>query len=105
MGKQRAERAGGLGAWGGQAQSHLSLFPQPGCGAHLLNLNESPSRRVGSGSGPNAPPLGLVDASAFGRAVVPWRFTQDVLVLFTDGIVDQENAANLGVTAGLMIAR
>ena len=42
---------------------------------------------------PTAPPLGLVDASAFGRAVVPWRFTQDLLVLFTDGIVDQENAA------------
>jgi phosphoserine phosphatase RsbU/P len=42
---------------------------------------------------PTAPPLGLVDVNAFGRTVVPWRFTQDLLVLFTDGIVDQENQA------------
>lgn len=41
---------------------------------------------------PTAPPLGLVDGGNFGSAVVPWRFSQDLLVLFTDGIVDQQNA-------------
>lgn len=39
-----------------------------------------------------APPLGLVDGGVFGRQLVPWRFTQDLLVLFTDGVVDQLNA-------------
>lgn len=42
---------------------------------------------------PTAPPLGMVDTGGFGRQVVPWRFTQDLLVLFTDGIVDQQNEA------------
>jgi sigma-B regulation protein RsbU (phosphoserine phosphatase) len=46
---------------------------------------------------PTAPPLGLAD-SAFGRAVVPWRFSQDLLVLFTDGLTDQ--AGPLGVRYG-----
>lgn len=41
---------------------------------------------------PTAPPLGLVEGAAFGRTVAPWRFTQDLLVLFTDGLVDQPNA-------------
>ncbi|MEO5800810.1 MAG: GAF domain-containing SpoIIE family protein phosphatase [Gemmatimonadales bacterium] len=41
---------------------------------------------------PTAPPLGLVDAGGFGRKIVPWRFTQDLLILFTDGLVDQQNA-------------
>lgn len=41
---------------------------------------------------PTAPPLGLVDAGGFGRRIVPWRFTQDLLVLFTDGMVDQQDA-------------
>ncbi len=37
---------------------------------------------------PNAPPLGLADG-AMRRTVVPWRFQQDLLVLFTDGVTDQ----------------
>lgn len=41
---------------------------------------------------PTAPPLGLVDAGGFGRTIVPWRFSHDLLVLFTDGLVDQQNA-------------
>ena len=42
---------------------------------------------------PTAPPLGLVEAGGFGRRIVPWRFTQDLLVLFTDGMVDQQDAS------------
>ncbi len=42
---------------------------------------------------PTAPPLGLVDAGRFGRRIVPWHFNRDLLVLFTDGLVDQVNAA------------
>jgi sigma-B regulation protein RsbU (phosphoserine phosphatase) len=41
---------------------------------------------------PTAPPLGLVEAGKFGRRMVPWHFTQDLLVLFTDGLQDQRNA-------------
>jgi sigma-B regulation protein RsbU (phosphoserine phosphatase) len=41
---------------------------------------------------PTAPPLGLVAAGTFGRRMVPWHFTQDLLVLFTDGLQDQRNA-------------
>lgn len=41
---------------------------------------------------PTAPPLGLVEAGQFGRRMVPWHFTQDLLVLFTDGLKDQSNA-------------
>jgi len=40
---------------------------------------------------PTAPPLGLVAAGQFGRRMVPWHFTQDLLVLFTDGLQDQSN--------------
>jgi sigma-B regulation protein RsbU (phosphoserine phosphatase) len=42
---------------------------------------------------PTAPPLGLVEQERFGRQVVPWHFATDLLVLFTDGIPDQQNAA------------
>jgi sigma-B regulation protein RsbU (phosphoserine phosphatase) len=42
---------------------------------------------------PTAPPLGLVDSGNFGRVIVPWHFSQDLLVLFTDGIVDQRDAS------------
>ncbi len=38
---------------------------------------------------PTAPPMGLADQPGFGRRMVPWRFAQDMLVLFTDGIPDQ----------------
>ena len=38
---------------------------------------------------PTAPPLGLAPEGAFERTVVPWRFRQDLLVLFTDGLTDQ----------------
>jgi sigma-B regulation protein RsbU (phosphoserine phosphatase) len=42
---------------------------------------------------PTAPPLGLVAAGRFGRKMIPWHFTQDLLVLFTDGLQDQQNDA------------
>jgi len=38
---------------------------------------------------PTAPPLGLAPEGSFERTVVPWRFNQDLLVLFTDGLTDQ----------------
>lgn len=37
---------------------------------------------------PTSPPLGLADGD-FTRRVAPWHFTQDLLVVFTDGLVDQ----------------
>lgn len=37
---------------------------------------------------PTAPPLGIVEDAPFGRTVLPWRFTQDLLVLCTDGLTD-----------------
>ena len=40
---------------------------------------------------PTSPPLGLADAE-FTRRVAPWHFTQDLLVCFTDGLVDQVRA-------------
>lgn len=41
---------------------------------------------------PTSPPLGLAD-SAFERRVVPWHFAHDLLVCFTDGLVDQQAAS------------
>lgn len=38
---------------------------------------------------PTSPPLGLAD-TAFERRVVPWHFAHDLLVCFTDGLVDQQ---------------
>lgn len=40
---------------------------------------------------PTAPPLGLVEGGKFGRRMLPWHFTQDLLVIFTDGLSDQAN--------------
>ncbi len=40
---------------------------------------------------PTSPPLGLAE-TAFERRVVPWHFTHDLLVCFTDGLVDQQGA-------------
>ena len=54
---------------------------------------------------PTAPPLGLVDESRFGRTVVPWHFASDLLVLFTDGIVDQINAEGERFGEARLIAR
>ncbi len=36
-----------------------------------------------------APPLGLVEGVPITRKVVPWEFSADQLVLFTDGLIDQ----------------
>jgi sigma-B regulation protein RsbU (phosphoserine phosphatase) len=41
---------------------------------------------------PTAPPLGLAESSRFGRVMTPWQFQEDLLVLFTDGLQDHENA-------------
>ncbi len=40
---------------------------------------------------PTAPPLGLVEAGRFARRMVPWHFSRDLLVLFTDGLQDHSN--------------
>ena len=47
---------------------------------------------------PTAPPLGLVDAGRFARKMVPWQFSTDLLVLFTDGL--QDHAAPSGERFG-----
>lgn len=54
---------------------------------------------------PTAPPLGLVEAGKFGRRMVPWDFTQDLLVLFTDGLQDQRNAENERYGEARVLAR
>jgi sigma-B regulation protein RsbU (phosphoserine phosphatase) len=54
----------------------------------------------------DAPPLGLSD-KAPGAETVPWQKGNDLLVLFTDGIVDSRNAegARLGESAVLDVIR
>ena len=42
---------------------------------------------------PTAVPLGLAESEKFGREMTPWKFGQDLLVLFTDGLQDQANDA------------
>jgi sigma-B regulation protein RsbU (phosphoserine phosphatase) len=54
---------------------------------------------------PTAPPLGLVEAGKFGRRMVPWHFTQDLLVLFTDGLQDLRNPAGERYGEGRILAR
>lgn len=38
---------------------------------------------------PTAPPMGLVEGVPITRQVVPWEFSVDQLILFTDGLIDQ----------------
>jgi sigma-B regulation protein RsbU (phosphoserine phosphatase) len=40
-----------------------------------------------------APPLGLATAGSIQRREVPWSFGDDLLVLWTDGLVDARNEA------------
>jgi phosphoserine phosphatase RsbU/P len=40
-----------------------------------------------------APPLGLTTAESIQRRQVPWTFGDDLLVLWTDGLVDARNEA------------
>lgn len=42
---------------------------------------------------PTAPPLGLVEAGRFARRAVRWNFGSDLLVLYTDGVIEAANAA------------
>ncbi len=42
---------------------------------------------------PTAPPLGLGEPGSFGRRTVAWKTTEDLLVLYTDGLVDRVNGA------------
>ena len=62
----------------------------------------APATRTPSGcpvSGPperleaTAPPLGLAAAGTIQRRQVPWTVGNDLLVLWTDGLVDAENDA------------
>lgn len=41
---------------------------------------------------PTAPPLGLVSEGEFGQETVAWTFGSDMLVLCTDGLLDQSRA-------------
>ncbi|MCA9762149.1 MAG: SpoIIE family protein phosphatase [Gemmatimonadetes bacterium] len=41
---------------------------------------------------PTAPPLGLAMDAELGRESLPWTFGTDMLVLCTDGLIDQPNA-------------
>ncbi len=50
---------------------------------------EGPAERLA----PTAPPLGLVADQAFGRRTIPWHTTQDLLVLYTDGLIDRVNSS------------
>jgi sigma-B regulation protein RsbU (phosphoserine phosphatase) len=43
-----------------------------------------PTERLAS----TAPPVGLAGDTPFGRVVLPWSFSQDLLVLCTDGLTD-----------------
>ncbi len=54
---------------------------------------------------PTAPPLGLVTEGRFGRRIVPWHFASDLLVLFTDGLVDQANASGERYGEARLVAR
>lgn len=54
---------------------------------------------------PTAPPLGLVEAGRFGRRMVPWHFTEDLLVLFTDGLQDHANEAGERFGEARILAR
>ncbi len=57
---------------------------------HAFRLpREGPAERLA----PTVPPLGLVAGQAFGRRTVAWHAGEDLLVLFTDGLVDRVNAA------------
>ncbi len=54
---------------------------------------------------PTAPPLGLVESGRFGRAMMPWHFGQDLLVLFTDGLQDHPNVHGERFGEARIIAR
>jgi sigma-B regulation protein RsbU (phosphoserine phosphatase) len=54
---------------------------------------------------PTAPPLGLVEAGRFARRMVPWHFTEDLLVLFTDGLQDHANDAGERFGEARILAR
>jgi sigma-B regulation protein RsbU (phosphoserine phosphatase) len=54
---------------------------------------------------PTAPPLGLVEAGRFARKMVPWHFTEDLLVLFTDGLQDLVNDAGERFGEARLLAR
>jgi len=57
---------------------------------HAFKLG--PDRRV-ERLGATSPPLGLADAAAIKAATTPWEFGKDVLLLFSDGIVEARNDA------------
>jgi phosphoserine phosphatase RsbU/P len=42
---------------------------------------------------PTAPPLGMVETRTFGRRTIPWHTAEDLLVLYTDGLVDRTDPA------------
>jgi sigma-B regulation protein RsbU (phosphoserine phosphatase) len=54
---------------------------------------------------PTAPPLGLVEGEPFGHRAMPWDVGKDRLVLFTDGLGDQTNAAGERYGEARIIAR
>jgi sigma-B regulation protein RsbU (phosphoserine phosphatase) len=54
---------------------------------------------------PTAPPLGLAESAIFGRVMVPWAFGTDTLLLFTDGLQDQADAAGERFGEARILAR
>ncbi len=103
----------GLGPELSSAEMFLTLFYgvlDPNAGrlvytnaghAHAFRVPRfGPSERLDATS----PPLGLHEAGSFGRAVVPWRFSQDLLVLFTDGFVDQPSLEGIRFGEERMLA-
>jgi len=52
-----------------------------------------------------APPLGLGTAGAIHRVQLPWSFGADLLVLWTDGLVDARNDAGEAFGAARLLAR
>lgn len=52
-----------------------------------------------------APPLGLLQGGEFGCRTIPWEFGKDLLVLFTDGLVDQCDEAGQRFGEERLIAR
>ncbi|NIM51118.1 MAG: SpoIIE family protein phosphatase [Gemmatimonadales bacterium] len=98
-----------------ETEMHLSLFygvADPVAGVlRYANAGHPHAFRIGATGAPErlqatAPPLGLTDPEAITAAEAPWTSGEDLLLLFSDGIVDARNAegAKLGEQRVLELA-